>query len=83
MQLIGITVTGLEPEFQPIVNYLLPHIISSKQDDNDMHLQVEDTATAELLLHTLIVRCICEPSTLSWSDKCAVAHHSFKSFPFC
>lgn len=51
MQLIGITITGLEPEFQPIVNYLLPHIISSKQEDNDMHLQVEDTAIAELLLH--------------------------------
>ncbi|WMV10981.1 hypothetical protein MTR67_004366 [Solanum verrucosum] len=54
VQLIGISVAGLEPEFQPIVNYLLPHIISCKQDDNDMYLQVEDTATAELLLHTLI-----------------------------
>ncbi|KAM3265933.1 hypothetical protein T459_03074 [Capsicum annuum] len=40
VQLIGITVTGLEPEFQPVVSYLLPHIISSKQDDNDMHLQL-------------------------------------------
>lgn len=51
VQLIGITVTGLESEFQPIFNYLLPHIISSKQDDNDMHLQVEDTASATFLAH--------------------------------
>ncbi|CAN4126089.1 unnamed protein product [Withania somnifera] len=40
VQLIGITVTGLEPEFQPVINYLLPNIISSKQDDNNMHLQL-------------------------------------------
>ncbi|XP_006359177.1 uncharacterized protein [Solanum tuberosum] len=48
VQLIGITVTGLEPEFQPIVNYLLPHIISSKQDDNDMHLQLLQDITNRL-----------------------------------
>ncbi|MCD7446893.1 hypothetical protein HAX54_018864 [Datura stramonium] len=46
--LIGITVTGLEPEFQPIVNYLLPHIISSKQDANDMHLQLLQHITNRL-----------------------------------
>ena len=40
MQLIGISVTGLEPEFQPVVSHLLPQIISNKQDANDMHLQV-------------------------------------------
>ncbi|XP_059277987.1 uncharacterized protein LOC132032392 isoform X3 [Lycium ferocissimum] len=48
VQLIGITVTGLEPEFQPIVNYLLPQIISSKQDDNDMHLQLLQDITNRL-----------------------------------
>lgn len=32
--------TSLEPEFQPVVSYLLPQIISNKQDNNDMHLQV-------------------------------------------
>ncbi|KAL3380866.1 hypothetical protein AABB24_001167 [Solanum stoloniferum] len=48
VQLIGITVTGLEPEFQPIVNYLLPHIISSKQDDNDIHLQLLQDITNRL-----------------------------------
>ena len=31
---------GLEPEFQPVVNYLLPHIISHKHETHDMHLQV-------------------------------------------
>lgn len=40
LQLIGISVTGLEPEFQPVVNQLLPQIISNKQDANDTHLQV-------------------------------------------
>lgn len=39
IQLIGISVTGLEPEFQPVVSHLLPQIISNKQDANDMHLQ--------------------------------------------
>nr|XP_010323387.1 uncharacterized protein LOC101254835 isoform X1 [Solanum lycopersicum] len=48
VQLIGITVTGLEPEFQPIINYLLPHIISSKQDGNDMHLQLLQDITNRL-----------------------------------
>ncbi|XP_075094967.1 uncharacterized protein LOC107818245 isoform X5 [Nicotiana tabacum] len=48
VQLIGITVTGLESEFQPIFNYLLPHIISSKQDDNDMHLQLLQDITNRL-----------------------------------
>lgn len=40
IQLIGVTVTGLEPEFQPVVTYLLPHIISQKLDAHDMHLQL-------------------------------------------
>lgn len=40
LQLIGIPVPGLEPEFQPVANYLLPHIMSHKQDAVDMHLQV-------------------------------------------
>ncbi|OAY73554.1 hypothetical protein ACMD2_02487 [Ananas comosus] len=40
IQLIGVPVPGLEPEFQPVVNYLLPHIVSHKQDADDMHLQL-------------------------------------------
>lgn len=40
LQLIGVSVTGLEPEFQPVATYLLPNIISHKQDAHDMHLQV-------------------------------------------
>ncbi|KAL8155208.1 hypothetical protein AgCh_000550 [Apium graveolens] len=40
IQLVGVPVTGLEPEFQPVANYLLPHIISHKQDGHDMHLQL-------------------------------------------
>lgn len=42
LQLIGVSVAGLEPEFQPVVNHLLPSIISHKQDAHDMHLQVDD-----------------------------------------
>lgn len=38
--MIGVPVAGLEPEFQPVVNHLLPHIVSHRQDGDDMHLQV-------------------------------------------
>lgn len=41
LQVIGVPVTGLEPEFQPVINHLLPHITSHKQDPEDIHLQVE------------------------------------------
>lgn len=40
LQLIGVSVPGLEAEFQPVANYLLPYIISHKQDAVDTHLQV-------------------------------------------
>lgn len=40
IQLIGVSVAGLEPEFQPVVNHLLPQILSHKQDAHDMHLQL-------------------------------------------
>ncbi|KAF6169537.1 hypothetical protein GIB67_012359 [Kingdonia uniflora] len=43
IQLIGVSVTGLEPEFQPVVNYLLPHIIAHKQDGHNMHLSYLET----------------------------------------
>jgi len=43
LQLIGISVPGLEPEFQPVVNYLLPQIVSHEQDSNGLHLQVAQT----------------------------------------
>ncbi|KAF7825935.1 uncharacterized protein G2W53_017099 [Senna tora] len=50
VQLIGVSVAGLEPEFQPVVNYLLPHIISHKQDPHDMHLQLLQDMTNRLLV---------------------------------
>ncbi|KAF5188889.1 Tubulin binding cofactor a [Thalictrum thalictroides] len=40
IQLIGVPVPGLEPEFQPVVNHLLPHILAHKQDAQNMHLQL-------------------------------------------
>ncbi|KAF6169424.1 hypothetical protein GIB67_021427 [Kingdonia uniflora] len=50
IQLIGVSVTGLEPEFQPVVNYLLPHIIAHKQDGHNMHLQLLRDMTNRLLV---------------------------------
>lgn len=41
---------GLEAEFQPVVNYLLPHILSHKQDPHDMHLQLLQDMTSRLLV---------------------------------
>ncbi|XP_010528687.1 PREDICTED: uncharacterized protein LOC104805731 isoform X2 [Tarenaya hassleriana] len=48
IQLIGISIPGLEPEFQPVVNHLLPHIISHKLDAHDMHLQFLQDMTRRL-----------------------------------
>ncbi|KAK8589936.1 hypothetical protein V6N13_088740 [Hibiscus sabdariffa] len=48
IQLIGIPVTGLEPEFQPVVNHLLPYIMSNKQDAHDMYLQLLQDMTDRL-----------------------------------
>ncbi|XP_030480176.2 uncharacterized protein LOC115697350 isoform X1 [Cannabis sativa] len=48
IQLIGVSVIGLEPEFQPVVNHLLPQIISHKQDAHDMHLQLLQDMTSRL-----------------------------------
>ncbi|KAL8555562.1 hypothetical protein ACS0TY_003387 [Phlomoides rotata] len=48
VQLIGIPVPGLEPEFQPVAHYLLPHIMSHKQDAVDMHLQLLKDVTNRL-----------------------------------
>ncbi|KAK9273545.1 hypothetical protein L1049_018355 [Liquidambar formosana] len=50
IQLIGVSVTGLELEFQPVVNHLLPHIISHKQDTHDTHLQLLQDMTSRLLV---------------------------------
>ncbi|XP_061997440.1 uncharacterized protein LOC133715099 isoform X1 [Rosa rugosa] len=50
IQLIGVSVTGLEPEFQPVVNHLLPSIISHKQDAHDMHLQLLKDMASRLLV---------------------------------
>ncbi|KAK9095691.1 hypothetical protein Scep_027160 [Stephania cephalantha] len=41
IQLIGVPIPGLEPEFQPVVNHLLPQIIAHKQDDHNMYLQAD------------------------------------------
>lgn len=48
VQLIGVSVAGLEAEFQPVVNYLLPHILSHKQDPHDTHLQLLQDMTNRL-----------------------------------
>ncbi|CAL0324369.1 unnamed protein product [Lupinus luteus] len=50
VQLIGVSVTGLESEFQPVVNYLLPNILSNKQDPHDMHLQLLQDMTNRLFV---------------------------------
>ncbi|KAK1324320.1 hypothetical protein QJS10_CPA01g03048 [Acorus calamus] len=50
IQLIGVSVAGLEPELQPVVNYLLPHIISHKQEAHDMHLQLLQDIASRLLV---------------------------------
>ncbi|KAG5009705.1 hypothetical protein GYH30_018179 [Glycine max] len=50
VQLIGVSVAGLEPEFQPVVNYLLPNILSHKQDPHDIHLQLLQDMTSRLLV---------------------------------
>ncbi|GMP42154.1 hypothetical protein CsSME_00011983 [Camellia sinensis var. sinensis] len=48
-KLIGVSVAGLEPEFQPVVNHLLPQIISHKQDAHDLHLQLLQDMTNRLV----------------------------------
>ncbi|EXB70633.1 hypothetical protein L484_023818 [Morus notabilis] len=48
IQVIGVSVSGLEPEFQPVVNHLLPHITSHKQDAHDTHLQLLKDMTNRL-----------------------------------
>ncbi|XP_050225471.1 uncharacterized protein LOC126674960 isoform X2 [Mercurialis annua] len=50
IQLIGVSLPGLEPEFQPVVNHLLPNIILHKQDAYDMHLQLLQDMTDRLLV---------------------------------
>lgn len=49
VQLIGVSVTGLEAEFLPVVNYLLPQIISHKQDAYDIHLQLLQSMVKRLV----------------------------------
>ncbi|KAL3678453.1 hypothetical protein R1sor_021409 [Riccia sorocarpa] len=40
IQLMGIPVPGLEPEFQPVVDHVLPHIIAHIRDPFDIYLQL-------------------------------------------
>ncbi|KAJ0741643.1 putative Galactose-binding-like domain superfamily, armadillo-like helical [Helianthus annuus] len=49
IQLIGVPVIGLEPEFQPVINHLLPHITSHKHDAEDIHLQLLQDLTNRLM----------------------------------
>ncbi|CAI0395182.1 unnamed protein product [Linum tenue] len=53
IQLIGVSVAGLEPEFQPVVNHLLPNIVAHKQDAHDMHLQVIHTIMSTFVASVL------------------------------
>ncbi|XP_021735575.1 uncharacterized protein LOC110702196 isoform X2 [Chenopodium quinoa] len=48
IQLVGISVPRLEPEFQPVVNYLLPQITTHEQDSNDLHFQLLQDITDRL-----------------------------------
>ncbi|XP_057857616.1 uncharacterized protein LOC131066784 isoform X2 [Cryptomeria japonica] len=48
VQLIGVPVPGLEQEFQPVVDYLLPHIVLHKQDTHDIYLQLLQDVTCRL-----------------------------------
>ncbi|KAH9298581.1 hypothetical protein KI387_030263, partial [Taxus chinensis] len=48
VQLIGVPVPGLEQEFQPVIDYLLPHIILHKQDTHDIYLQLLQDITCRL-----------------------------------
>ncbi|KAK4768581.1 hypothetical protein SAY87_003722 [Trapa incisa] len=50
IQLIGVPVVGLEPEFQPVVTHLLPQIIAHKHDIHDMHLQLLQDMTKKLVV---------------------------------
>ncbi|XP_020411719.1 uncharacterized protein LOC109946987 [Prunus persica] len=65
IQLIGVSVTGLEPEFQPVVNHLLPSIISHKQDALDLHLQLLKDMTSWLLVFLPQLECR-QTLTASW-----------------
>lgn len=40
VQLIGIPMPRLEPEFQPVIDHLLPQFMSHEQDSRDLHLQL-------------------------------------------
>ncbi|KAL2610037.1 hypothetical protein R1flu_028610 [Riccia fluitans] len=40
IQLMGIPVPGLEPEFQPVVDHVLPHIIAHIRDPSDIYLHL-------------------------------------------
>ncbi|XP_057531547.1 uncharacterized protein LOC130809771 isoform X2 [Amaranthus tricolor] len=50
IQLMGISVPGLEPEFQIAVDYLLPQIVTHEQDSNGFHLQLLQEITDRLRL---------------------------------
>ncbi|KAH9616367.1 hypothetical protein KSS87_016267 [Heliosperma pusillum] len=48
IQLIGISVPGLEPEFQPVVNYILPQILAHEHGSTGLHLQLLQDITERL-----------------------------------
>jgi hypothetical protein len=40
LQLMGVSVPGLEPELQPVVDHFLPQIIARIKEPHDIQLQV-------------------------------------------
>ncbi|GAB4839506.1 hypothetical protein Ancab_029030 [Ancistrocladus abbreviatus] len=80
IQLIGISVPGLEPELQPIVDHLLPHIISHEQDSQDMHLQLlQDVANR---LHVFLPQLEAELSNCSDAAEPTVRFLAMLAGPF-
>ncbi|KAG6557533.1 hypothetical protein Mapa_000807 [Marchantia paleacea] len=48
IQLMGIPVPGLEPELQPVVDQVLPHIIAHIRDPHDIYLQLLQDISSRL-----------------------------------
>ncbi|KAK8959385.1 hypothetical protein KSP40_PGU016149 [Platanthera guangdongensis] len=80
IQLIGVSVKGLEPEFQPVINYLLPHIILHKQEAHDIHLQLLQDMADRLLVFLPHIEA--ELSTLTESSDSNIRFLAMLAGPF-
>lgn len=80
LQLIGVPVPGLEPEFQPVVSHLLPHIIAHKQDAQDVHLQVDDIC-CHLIFSWSCFKLFHFISDACWSVAASIHDMQIASFP--